>query len=581
MRPRRRNRCISIIASCVLLLIMVDLLTSKTQKVVVVQTQIQASDKENSLHHVQPEIHRAEQVRELQHDKKLIVPRGQSFFYTDEHASRLGSFEVWRPRKLVEMNDLREGYWKHAIHPKYKKTSGETLENIFVVMITDSRTMWKNIPTQQQTMFRHFPHYGLYGNIADSIGGKEVVDVLKDTEPGLREISKSFETYRILRAIRDSHASIGAEQVILEEVASLKKFILLPALLKAYQENYANHDWFVITDDDTTILDRNLREALGKLDPTQPLYLGSAVQGPNHVFASSGSVIVLSREAMREAFDDELFLKRKHEKVGQAGESSVKTEISIHHHVNHKYAHLIQNECCGDYVLAAFLKDQCGLELDIGKSSTMFQGRAITNVHLGSLNWCSAIVSLGSQRPRDMELVAEYEAVKAGSNEKILYSDIYLDFVKPYIYKTPQQNWDNGANDIELEPGRHSREHPEGHRSFEKCQETCLNLKQCVMFRYDSYKQYCGMGISTVALGVPVLSYDTSADPKMCAEHNIQCTPRTSDTPLTSMWIVERIQEMRRNLQCDILYQDKIAEGVEYGALDQTEGWWHRLRSRY
>lgn len=585
MGPRRRNRAILVLVPCFLLLIVVYSLLQRPQQFVIIRPQIH-TDTETSKREIQPETLPSEQNKKAYPDHKLIVPRGQSFFYNDEHANRLGSFEVWRPRKLVEMNELRESYWKHAVHHlENTKNSDEKEENIYVIMITNSRTMWTNIPTQQQTMFRHFPHYGLYGNIADSIGGKEVVDVLKDTEPGLREVSKSFETYRILRAIRDSHASIGPEQITLEEIDSLKKFILLPALLKAYEGNHANYDWFVVTDDDTTIFARNLREALSQFDPRKPLYLGSAVQGPNHIFASSGSVVVLSKAAMREAFDNTVYQKRSQLKRSTTNEEGTETKTiekpSIQDLIHDKYAQLTQNECCGDYMLAAYLKNEVGLQLDIGKSATLFQGRAITNVHLGSLNWCSAVASLGSQRPRDMELVAEYEAVKGATHEKILYSDIYLDFVKPYIYKTPQQNWDNGAKDIELEPGKRSKEYPEGHKSFEKCHEVCLNHAQCVMLRYDPYKQYCGLGISNVALGAPILIYDTSVDSEKCAKHNIQCSPRTSKMPLTSMWIVERIKEMRRNLECDSLHYDSTAEGIEHGALDQTEGWWHRLRSQY
>ena len=461
------------------------------------------------------------------------VPRGQSFFYMSSESQRLGSFETWRPRNLV-----------HRITRPVMDFQDS--DNIHLAVHTSLQSMWQNIPMQLLTNLQLFPSFSIYGNIPDSIGGVEVIDVLDPIDEKLRDQIADFEPYVILKSIRNSHVIIPPDQVSMQGVSKLARFQMLPLLLQMYQE-HPNREWYVIIDDKATIFADNLRNYLGTLDHRKPYYLGRPVKGREFIFASISSGIILSHGLMQQVFAKE----------------GIEIQIYCDYTKKAKY------ECCGDYVLAMFL-DNFDIHLDLDRSGQFFEADALPNVKVRARNWCSPIFTLGNQRLRDMELTAEYICIKPA----VIHSDLYLDFIKPYLTADIQQNWDNGASDMEFGP--HHDRSTEAHKSPSDCRRACESVQQCTMFRYDTYTQYCGLGISSVALGGPILQYKESSERAMCEKFGTQCENRKPNQPMTSEWLVDRIRDMRQSLSCDPLYLDTLSEGTEFGSLDQVEGWWYR-----
>lgn len=467
------------------------------------------------------------------------VHRGKSFYYEAPESLHLGSFEAWRPRERI-------GKRRNAFCNRGKRNK----DNIFVVMQTSSTTLWQNVPIQLMTTFQDLCNFEIFSDSADAIGGVEIHDALQHIHAEVIDTHQDFEGYRIAKSIRSSHISVAADHIKLPGIDKLKKFVILPMLYQTYIEN-PNFDWYVVVDENACLFGHNLREFLSSLDPKEVLYLGNPVQGPELSFADIGSTIVLSHALMKHAFD--FSPAEKHTKFDE------------------KFVREVASQVRGDYALALFLQERIGVSLNVDKSRNFFHPAAIYDIQMTADNWCTSLGSLGGQKPRENELLADYLDLKRG--QQILHLDLYLDFVKPYLTGL-QENWDNSARSIEYSP-QHPR-NTDAHESLTSCREQCSKIEQCTMFRYDAFLKYCGLGIASVALGNPVLQYSNSPDESDCTEFGIRCSPRNRSETMTSEWFIDRIRSMRKAISCDPLHSDERSEGSEFGALDQVEGWWHR-----
>lgn len=472
---------------------------------------------------------------------EILVPRGQSYFYVTPEAKRHSSFEVWRPSNFF---DLSSG-----------SLSPQRCEGTQVIMHTQATRLWHYLPTQLLVGLSQFDHYLIFSDSPDFIGRDEIHDALAEVDPQYVQNAKHFEPYRIQRSIRDQHIHVMPDEVAISGVADSLKFIMLPSLLKTWRQE-PNHNWYLIVGDDTYVFSHNLCEFLSGLDPEEPIYLGSAVAGLDHLFADLRSGIILSHAAMRAAFDDP------------------RSEAWVN-----EYTKRVVHECCGDYILAVFLHEKIGISLNIEVSSGHFQGNPPYKVPSSARNWCKSILTTGRQHARDLQLLSEYTRLKKG---QVLFSDIYFDFIKPYLPSNPQINWDNTARDVEYDPTMETSTQDQApYKTIEACRKACEGLGNCLMLCYDSYMQYCGLGLSSVSLGKPVLHYEGGMDQNLCSAYGLRCQERQPGDHMTSEWFIERIRQMRNTLDCDFLFDDPTSEGVPWGSLDQAEGWWIRARERY
>lgn len=413
------------------------------------------------------------------------------------------------------------------------------------------------------TTLTRLPNFAIYSDAADSIAGYEVIDILANVSETQLLNSPQFKTYRQIRAMRSKHNYIPASELDTQDGWVLDKFKPLKMLEHAYS-TVSHMDWFVVIDDDTILLADNLTRFLATLDPSKAYYLGSAVAGLDHVFAHGGSGIVLSRALMERAFAN----------------PESKRWID-------EYTKRAEAECCGDYILAVMLKEKLGVTLDYESSGGRFQGEPIFRVPASSSNWCQEIITMHKQSARDFELVWEYEKIR-GTESPILYMDIYHDFIKPYFPSEPTAGWDNGSHDVEYSwaddassPDSSEMGTAKPYASLDACRKECEHRSDCLMYRYDPYRRYCGISKSTVALGRPRKEYDDVGFRKDPRTRTLSIEPRSAEQQLTSGWFIERIRSMRRQKQCDALHNDPDADGKAFGVRDQVEGWWHRAKERY
>ncbi|CAN6599844.1 hypothetical protein TRVA0_001S07932 [Trichomonascus vanleenenianus] len=423
---------------------------------------------------------------------------------------------------------------------------------------TGSSSLWQRMPVHLYTTFRKFSNYAVYSDSEDTIGGIRVIDALANTTEELRKHSPQFRKYREHEVMQRHHVFVNPSTPSDFGFESddggwtLDKFKNLPMLLHAY-ENHRNYDWYVMIDDDTYLFADSLVDFLSTLDPDSPIYTGSAVAGMHHIFAHGGSGIVLSRGLMDRAFGD----KQSPNWV-------------------QKFTSLTEQECCGDYMIAKYLHDTIGHSIDFRVSSGKFNGETIYNLAIKPSSWCAEVISLHHVSPREFELLSRYEEAFPQLNRKSPYitnADIYQDFMLPYFRtdkKSAQYNWDNGAKDVEYcytcDAATHYYLNDEvlefnsskPYASIAECNRECQSNPECLMFRYDPYKLYCGIGTS-IALGQPRTLHNDHQTDRVRKQLGMP-VGRTEDHPMASNWQLDRVRELRQHHPCDVT--------------NKPEGWW-------
>lgn len=486
-------------------------------------------------------------------------------------------------RKVVSQSKAE--YIQQNLPQDYAKNT----ERIFLLLKTGYTVQWERIPMHLLTTLTKFPNFGIYSDAASSIGGYEIMDILADL-PEAVLASPQLDLYVQQQKQRRAHVELNVRastKQINGQAWIMDKFKNLPMLQHAWKTS-PDQDWYFLIDDDTFVLADNLGRWLSTLDPSKPYYLGSAVAGLNYIFAYGGSGIVLSRGLMKLAF----------------GDPSTDQWME-------EYADRALQECCGDFLLAAFLKEKLNIDLNLAVSGKRFQGEPVNKVACTKQNWCTDIITFHHSSPRDMELLWEYERIRGYyaanlgdsyvfspadgpvSHERppITYSDIYTDFVKPYL-KPMRSNWDNSAKEYQYS---WSSEYMAGHATVEdylrndgfsdkpytsvdQCRKACIANEQCLMFRYDPFQKYCGYSTS-ISLGHPapftVPQHGDNEVAQLLLKNGIE-SPRTQNQGVYSEWRFDRIEAMRAKCPCDPEGQRDIPD-VD----DTKEGWYWHARDKF
>lgn len=478
---------------------------------------------------------------------------------------------------------------------------GYNTHKVFLLLKTGYSVQWDRLPMHLLTTLTKFPNFGIYSDTASSVVGYEVMDILADLPKDVLK-NQQLGLYHEQQKQRRSHAPPHFKSFMFEENRPalqkpqnlngnawiIDKFKVLPMLRHAWLKS-PDLDWYVLIDDDTYVLADNMGKWLNTLDPDQPYYLGSAVAGLSQIFAHGGSGIILSRGLMKQAF------------------GSPKTDEWLD-----EYAHRALKECCGDFLLALFLKEKLNIDLNIDVSGKRFQGEPLAKVACNQHNWCTPITTFHHSTPRDMELLWEYERSRAYystdlrkkyefaefsglpmlENPPITYSDIYTDFIKPYL-RPVRLDWDNNANEIqflwlsEFKAGHatiddYDRDESSANKpymSVDQCRQACFAQENCLMFRYDPYQKYCGISMSVALGSTSPGSHERSGDRDVTVtleKYGVKVGARTEAQGMYSEWRLNNIEAMRTKQNCD-----PKAENTISNVDDRKEGWYWQARTKY
>lgn len=378
-----------------------------------------------------------------------------------QNSQQHGNREVLRPKQRpLEDYPSRSEYLKQMIPADYAHGS----EDLFLMIKTGATVLWNRLPVHVATTLTRVPHFALYADQASSVGGHEVVDALANLTAATAG-SEQLALYRTLRAMRERHAAADAGHTPLAGGWHLDKFKNLPMLAHAWRTAPPQVQWFVFMDGDSYMLLDNLMDYLSTLDPARPYYIGNHQVLGEASFAHGGSGVVLSRAAMN-------------------------ASVGAHPHAVHGLERETLDVCCGDFMVAELLRRYGGVGLltaeddwndewreddtrtrwwrrnlerrereEREQGSRAFQGRRVGakftkfpqwDLAVARADWCNKVVSFHHLSAMDVEVLWEYERMLSPERRRhITYSDIYRDFVAPYI-ESFMPGWNSMARENEF-----------------------------------------------------------------------------------------------------------------------------------
>uniref|UniRef100_A0A060TIJ0 ARAD1D46882p n=1 Tax=Blastobotrys adeninivorans TaxID=409370 RepID=A0A060TIJ0_BLAAD len=472
------------------------------------------------------------------------------FHHDKSDYGRYESVDAWRPHEVYDpssefrlpippLHEYRSKgeYLKQPLVADYAKNS----DKMFFMIKTGASVLWDRLPIHLLTTLTRVPKFAIYSDAPASVAGHEVIDIFTNITEETRNHEK-FTMYRAQKKIHDDQGVFDPGTTVHNGGWELDKFKNIPMLAHAYSVS-PESDWFVFMDADSYIMLDALGSWLGTLDPDLALYLGSMAFLGDLPFAHGGSGVVLSRKAVEET-------------------------IGKHPEYLAEYEREAFGVCCGDALVAKMLRDKMGLEISRGTQEYphigwRFQGNSFYDVMVTEEKWCQNILTFHHLTPHDVEVLWEYERLKGPYRSDITYGDIYRDFYLPFIDKR-KENWDNLASQKAFKRAGDGVD-PENHYpfdSFEACEQACKDWDKCMNFRYLPHAGYCGLS-AEIKLGFPV-----SDDNK----HGHTEDPDNKEA--ISGWNIERIQQVRRNLDCDPLGDRE--EHNDDPRYDRSEGWYLR-----
>ena len=213
-------------------------------------------------------------------------------------------------------------------------------------MKTGASEAFARVPTQLMTMLHCLPDYLIFSDMEQNIGGQQIHDSLATVLSEAQEGNSDFDLYRRQKACLVDQENCNKQGDPSKEGWSLDKYKNIHMAEKAYAMR-PGYDWYLFVDADSYVLWSNMVQWLGRLDPTEKLYLGSETLINGFSFAHGGSGYVISKAAMQ----------------ALAGE---------HAGVANEYDVRAKNECCGDYLFAVALKNKTEVGVKNTVRSTVF-----------------------------------------------------------------------------------------------------------------------------------------------------------------------------------------------------------------
>lgn len=434
-----------------------------------------------------------------------------------------------------------------------------SIKDVFLMLKTGGLVMWDRLPIHLATTLTRVDNFAIYSDMAGSVAGYEVIDILKDLPKEILE-SADLTSYRQMRTMRSEGYNWVASDIDFHgrnDGWANDKYKNIPMLADAYKRS-PESKWFVFMDDDTYMLWDNLDAYLGSMDPMEPIYLGSRAWFPipqEHkgqkvkIFAHGGSGVVISKGAM-----DRLF--------GPQSGNSIEETVE-------KWSLLADTQCCGDLMVAWALFESGGVLLDDSRTDrpiTRFQGEPIYTTFFNEETMCEPLMSFHHLRGHEIEILWEYE--RLNSRAEILYQDIYRDFVLPYIVDE-REDWYMDHATWEFN-GEQSPPYfdPEGNevlanQSKELCRRACELEEFCYVWSY--WEGTCQLQLDKVVLGIKATRDLKDFSSKFPGANKVY-----------TGWMVDRIRQLRANLPCDPLTYDKTKD--RYNDTPETaEGWALRL----
>ncbi|KUJ09645.1 uncharacterized protein LY89DRAFT_690100 [Mollisia scopiformis] len=412
-------------------------------------------------------------------------------------------------------------------------------EDVLLIFKTGASTIWRRMPLHLTTTLSNgrIPHSVIYSDLPEQLSSTiSAIDVLTNSSSIIQKFDPSaYAAYQDqqspshLNTYRE-HARLPGDEPPDATAGNqpgwlLDKYKFLPMLAHA-QRNWPNLKWYIYIEDDTFIFWDNVLSYLSTLEPDdEPSYYGAYSGEGNNTFAQGGSGLVFSRSLMSAVF---------------SGDNIPDLE---------KYGNETSQSCCGDIMLGKVLRDY-GVYVNRGTYGTgSFRPEPPWKTGFDDWSWCAPVFTFHHLHQRDILQLSELErkrrALDAG--RPVIFRDVYMELIAPYLTKPKLTNWDNfasryvfGSNATDpVEEDLNSIDHAvleAAPSSAEACRKACLAIPNCMGWRHDSANEKCGMD-TVVKLG-------REPDPQPHWE---------AKTVITSGWILERIDDVLLKETCKVV----------------------------
>lgn len=500
---------------------------------------------------------------------------------------KFGSSDVWRGASGV---DGKSNISSEVLHPIADRT--------FYMLKTGAEVMWDRLPIHLETTLKRFPHHQIYSDAPAQIGNESVLDIVANATAEIRD--EQLSPYHALRSQYDNAWGWQADKLKMEDLNTgwtTDKFKNIPMAYHAYLNAPKSCDWFVFADDDTYMHSQSLGALLSDLNPKDSHYIGSvalidggfALSGKvwekrvklakvgeepeGLVFAHGGSGVIVSRGALDALFWDP----------------------QRNFYLVQKYSELGMNLCCGDAMFGYMLREET--ELDVNAAFTNgeletdpFFGEGVgeTKLFLGRKEGeCQRVISWHHLEPESIQRLFDWERTvmnrKPEGGISVMYSDVYADFILPYIQpardywriKADADTYRGDINVFYVEDKEMQFESDEVKQAVddadfapaandENCKLACDLHPKCLAYMFEAE---FGDEPSSCRLEHTVIMRGTNTHPYLGTEESLQY--------VVSGYNVDRIRKLRAQEKCDWLEYDEETQSYNDNELER-EGWYFR-----
>ncbi|KAJ5691658.1 hypothetical protein N7488_012393 [Penicillium malachiteum] len=350
------------------------------------------------------------------------------------------------------------------------------LKDVMVILKTGATEAQEKVPVQLRTGLQCVPHFAIFSDYEEVIGGVRTYDVLQNVSQSVIDKEPEFEFYKHLQ--QNGRDGLSAEDwgddtngpfgKVNNPGWKLDKWKFLPMTAGAL-ELMPDAKWYVFIEADTYIVWQNLVNWLDHLEHTRTYYLGSPMQIGETLFGYGGAGVILSHQA------NVRLQKYRAESMDEIDEMTA-------------------SEWAGDFVLAKALENT---QIPLTWAWPMMMTTSPWEVDhfseaYGRQPWCYPVVSYHHMSPREIELMWRFDRgwFRSGKNALLLHADVYRDFVHNGTL-AEREDWDNlSGADIVFD-------HPT-EPSVDSCADACMQNTGCLQYSYNHNESTCKHAATTL-----------------------------------------------------------------------------------
>jgi hypothetical protein len=385
-------------------------------------------------------------------------------------------------------NSIAVSTWRQQSENKSidscSRSSG--LDRVVIAVKTGATEASLKVPMQLRTSLRCAPHVYVFSDMAQKLGNVQIYDALDTIPAAVKDGNHDFDIYRKQQELKDPKKIVKTLHNFPspgdpDDVAAW--------VLDKYKNNHIvektwaskpDMDWYFHVDADTYVFLSSLTSWLPRLDPSKESLIGSVALIDEKPFAHGRSGILLSNAATR-------------------------SFAVIHNGTAAKWDYEMNNNCCGDWVLAQILSEW-GME--VTPASLMLYGEGLGSICFGPDFWCQPVATLHHISPSEADRIGRFEqqrqdvnvgtpykpaSIKTTADVKVQapvsFSELFHGLVFETIPSESLADWDSSSED----------EAVANIKSMEACIAACANKIECLQSRFNGEK--CALGTKNARLG--------------------------------------------------------------------------------